>query len=184
MQTTSKFYRINTVVVTLFFLVSICEVFLPNNAEARKAEGRTRTSVHQGGRNVQSRNAHRDRNMNKNVNRDVRRDRNVNRDIHRDRNVNVRRDVNVNVRDDRRYDHGGYHGRYYDDHHRHDVGAAFAVGAVTGLVVGSIVTAASMPPSCSVVNMNGIAYKQCGNTWYEPRYSGSQVNYIVVNPPR
>jgi len=192
MQTTSIFYRINTVVVTLFFLVSICQIFLPDTAEARRAEGRTRTSVHHGGRNAPPRDAHR----NKNMNRDGHRDRNVNRDIHRDRNVNrnVNRDihrdrnVNVNVRGDRRYDHGGYHGgyggRYYDDHHHHDVGGALAIGAVTGLVVGSIVTAASMPPSCSSVIVNGISYRQCGNTWYEPQYSGSQVNYIVVNSPR
>jgi hypothetical protein len=31
--------------------------------------------------------------------------------------------------------------------------------------------------------VGGVAYQQCGNTWYQPRYAGTQVNYIVVNPP-
>jgi len=35
-----------------------------------------------------------------------------------------------------------------------------------------------------LVLVNGITYQQCGSTWYQPQYSGSQANYIVVNPPR
>jgi len=31
--------------------------------------------------------------------------------------------------------------------------------------------------------VGGVAYQHCGNAWYQPRYAGSQVNYIVVNPP-
>jgi hypothetical protein len=27
-------------------------------------------------------------------------------------------------------------------------------------------------------------YYQCGSTWYQPAYQGSQVTYAVVNPPK
>ncbi|PZR50739.1 MAG: hypothetical protein DI537_57600 [Stutzerimonas stutzeri] len=99
-------------------------------------------------------------------------------------NRNVNRNVNVNV------NHGGGH---YDDHHDHHdhwddwddhwhpVRTAATV-AVTAAVVGSIVR--SVPPNCSTVVVNGISYSQCGSTWYQPRYAGSSVEYVVVNPPR
>lgn len=57
-------------------------------------------------------------------------------------------------------------------------GAAVATAVAVGTVVRSI------PPSCSSVMVGNVAYQQCGNTWYQPRYSGSQVSYVVVNPPR
>ena len=62
--------------------------------------------------------------------------------------------------------------------------AAVATAAVVGtaVVVGSIVR--SLPPSCSSVMVGNVAYQQCGNTWYQPRYSGSEMSYVVVNPPR
>jgi hypothetical protein len=62
--------------------------------------------------------------------------------------------------------------------------AAAATTAVvaTAAVVGSVVR--SIPPSCSSVMVDNVAYQQCGSTWYQPRYSGSQVTYVVVNPPR
>jgi hypothetical protein len=96
--------------------------------------------------------------------------------VNRNANVNVNRNVNV---------HGGYHGGGY--YHDHDdgigVGGAIAIG-VAGMAIGSMITAAALPPSCSTVSVNGMTYQQCGSTWYQPQYSGSQVNYIVVNPPR
>jgi hypothetical protein len=57
-------------------------------------------------------------------------------------------------------------------------GAAVATAVAVGTVVRSI------PPSCSSAMVGNVAYQQCGNTWYQPRYSGSQVTYVVVNPPR
>ncbi len=53
---------------------------------------------------------------------------------------------------------------------------------VTAAVVGSIVR--SIPSGCSTVVVNGFAYQQCGNAWYQPQISGGFTNYIVVNPPR
>jgi hypothetical protein len=31
--------------------------------------------------------------------------------------------------------------------------------------------------------VNGVSYQQCGSSWYQPQYVGSQVTYVVVNPP-
>jgi hypothetical protein len=51
----------------------------------------------------------------------------------------------------------------------------------TAAVIGSV--AYSLPPSCSSVVMGGVAYQQCGSTWYQPAYAGTTVQYTVVNPP-
>ena len=47
--------------------------------------------------------------------------------------------------------------------------------------IGSI--AYSIPPSCAPVYANGVTFQQCGSTWYQPQYAGTQVTYVVVNPP-
>lgn len=132
--------RFNALLIAGFFLFTTCWIF-PHGAEARRAKGKTHSSVNRGGH----KNANVNRNRNKNVN------------------------VNVN--------------RGHNNHHHHNVGAAVAVGIATGIVVGSIVAASTMPPSCVTTIINGITYRQCGNTWYQPQQSGTQVNYIVVNPP-
>lgn len=67
----------------------------------------------------------------------------------------------------------------------HPVATAAAVTAtvaVTAAVVGSIVH--SVPPSCTQVIVNGLAYQQCGSTWYQPQYVGTSVQYVVINAPR
>jgi len=100
---------------------------------------------------------------------------NVNANVNRNAHVNVNRNVNVNVNNEW---HGG--GCCY-----HPVATAVAVTAaavVTAAVVGSIVH--SVPPSCSTVVVNGLAYQQCGSTWYQPQFAGTSTTYIVVNPPR
>jgi hypothetical protein len=35
-----------------------------------------------------------------------------------------------------------------------------------------------------MVMVNGFAYQQCGNSWYQPQLSGSSTTYIVVAAPR
>nr|WP_321400543.1 hypothetical protein [uncultured Desulfobacter sp.] len=87
--------------------------------------------------------------------------------------------VNVNVN----HNGGGHHDDHHD-HHHHDVIGGVVAGAITGLAIGAIVTAASMPSGCSDIIIGGIAYRQCGSTWYQPYYQGTTVQYIVVNPPR
>jgi len=63
---------------------------------------------------------------------------------------------------------------------RATVTTAAVVG--TAAIVGSVVR--TLPPSCRTVVSGGLAYQQCGNAWYQPQYSGSQVTYVVVSPPR
>ena len=87
-------------------------------------------------------------------------------------NVNVNRNVNVS---------GGC------CYNNVGVGGAVAAGVVAGAtaaVVGSAIAASALPPSCSTVVVNGLAYRSCGGAWYQPQYAGSQVTYIVVNPPQ
>ena len=79
---------------------------------------------------------------------------------------------------------GGYNGRGYyggwDDGYR--PGAALAVGAAAVAAIGSI--AYTMPTGCGQVAVNGMSYYQCGSTWYQPQYAGSDVQYVVVNAPQ
>jgi hypothetical protein len=114
---------------------------------------------------------------NRGGNNNINSNRNVNVNNNRNVNVNSHRDVDINV-DGR--------GRYgYDDHY-HPIATAAAVTAtvaVTSAVVGSIVRANQMPPSCVQVMRGNAAYMQCGSTWYQPQYQGSDVAYVVVNQP-
>jgi hypothetical protein len=61
------------------------------------------------------------------------------------------------------------------------VAAAVTVG-VTAAVIGAAY--ASLPPGCTSVVVGGVAYQHCGPTWYQPQYVGTQIEYIVVAPPR
>jgi hypothetical protein len=64
------------------------------------------------------------------------------------------------------------------------VGTAVVAGAAvaTAAVVGSVVH--TLPPQCVSTVVGNVAYQQCGSTWYRPQYAGSNVTYVVVNPPR
>jgi acetyl esterase/lipase len=102
---------------------------------------------------------------------------NINSVNRTDVNVNTVNRTTVNVNTVRRADvdvhvHGGY---YYNP------GPSVGALVATTLVVGAIV--ASLPPNCSTLIVNGIAYHSCGGTYYQPRYSGSTVTYIVVTKP-
>ena len=61
--------------------------------------------------------------------------------------------------------------------------AVTATVAVTAAVVGAIFTPAQMPSNCVQVIQYNVAYMQCGSTWYQPQYQGSDVTYVVVNAP-
>jgi hypothetical protein len=146
-------------------LIVLTSVMLNDAAAQRRGGGGGGGRVGGGGgvshANVGSANLNRSGNVNHNVNRSA----NVNQ------NVNVNRNVNVDV--DR-----GWGGVY------RPVGAAVAVGAgvaLTAAAIGSI--AYSIPPSCVSTTYYGAVYQQCGSTWYQPQYAGTQVSYVVVNPP-
>jgi hypothetical protein len=56
--------------------------------------------------------------------------------------------------------------------------AAVAAGAKVGSIVLSI------PPSCQTVVVRGVAYSECGSTWYMPQMQGASIVYVVVARPR
>ena len=63
---------------------------------------------------------------------------------------------------------------------------AFAARALTGAIIGSTLTAAAsprrqLPQPRSLWRRHLLSG---GATWYQPVYQGSQVAYVVVNPPR
>lgn len=91
----------------------------------------------------------------------------------RDSEVNVNRNVNVNT------SYNGYHGGDY-----HPVATGVAVGVAAGVTAAAIGSLAyHLPPGCTPYTYSG-PYYQCGNVWYQPQYAGSNVTYVVVNPPR
>ena len=102
---------------------------------------------------------------------------NQNKNVNKNTNVNVNQNKNVNIDVD--VDHHG-HGGGCCYHEFHPV-AAVATAVITAAVIGSMVN--TLPPSCTMVMVNGFAYQQCGSTWYQPQIAGSSTTYIVVNPP-
>jgi hypothetical protein len=112
-------------------------------------------------------------NVNANRSANVNADRNVNVNASRNANVNVNRDVDV---------HGGY---YQDGCCYHPVAAAAAVTATavaTASAIGSTVPA--LPPACASIVVNGLTYQQCGSTWYQPQFVGTETTYVVVAAPQ
>lgn len=139
-------------------LPSHLTVSLFQTAEARRGGGGAR----RGGGGARSRPSGGNRSRNKNVNRNT--------------NRNVNRNVNVNVNHNNRY-YGG-HGRGYGYY-----GGRPILAFSTGLVIGSVIAAASMPSTCTTTYVNGISYRRCGSSYYQPFYEGDTMVYKVVNSP-
>jgi hypothetical protein len=95
---------------------------------------------------------------------------NANRNVNVNRNIDANRNINVDV--DRHYEYGQF---------EHPVAAAAAVGALTAAAVGSI--GYELPPSCTLVEVNGVAYQNCDGVWYEPQFDGTSVQYVAVGAP-
>jgi hypothetical protein len=85
-------------------------------------------------------------------------------------NASVNRDVNVN----RNVNGAGY------DSWGHPVATA---AAPTGAAVAVGTMVAALPSNCTVVAAGGIAYQRCGNSYYQPIFRGTAVQYVVVAPP-
>lgn len=97
---------------------------------------------------------------------------NPNRPDRPDRNVDINVDRHVDVDVDHRWD-------WDDDHHPVARGVAFGTAAaVTAAAVGSLFY--SLPPACSPY---AGSYYYCGGVYYEPRYQGDTVVYVVVDRP-
>jgi hypothetical protein len=124
------------------------------NRQVRASSGSSIQSASRGNSNV-------NRGASGNVN-------NVNRSGNR---VNTG-DVNINV------DGGCCNGGYGNGYHPVARGAAIAT---TAAVMGSYY--ASLPSGCVTVVRVGINYSRCGSVWYQPVYSGANVQYMVVSEP-
>ncbi|WP_415408006.1 hypothetical protein ACLHDG_05605 [Sulfurovum sp. CS9] len=144
-------------------------VSLFTQAEARRGGGGAR----RGGSANRSRSSNRNRNTNKNRNTN----RNVNKNVNRNVNRNVNKNVNVNVNNNRRY-YGG-HSRGYYGYYR----GAPLMAFTTGLVIGSVIAASTMPTTCTTVVANGVSYRRCDNSYYQPFYEGDTLVYKVVSSP-
>lgn len=65
----------------------------------------------------------------------------------------------------------------------HPWAAAAVVGATTATILAIGTQVSAVPADCVSVVANGVAYQHCGPTWYQPRYVGSSLQYIVVTSP-
>jgi hypothetical protein len=162
---------------TVVIALMLCFGTLSASAQRRAGGGAARTrSAPQVNRNVANTSirSNQDVSRSANLNRDV----NVNRSTDVNRNVNIDRDIEVDrdIDIDAGYDRWGHpiaRGAAYG-------AAAGVAAAATSALLGS--TVAVLPANCTTVIVNGIGYSQCGSTWYEPHYSGTTVQYTVVNP--
>ena len=85
-----------------------------------------------------------------------------------------RSNKNVNVNVNHRY-HGGHRRGYY----RGRPIIAFA----TVVAIGSIISASTMPKTCTSVVHAGVSYKRCDNAYYQPFYEGDTLVYKAVVSP-
>jgi len=162
--------RTAAVLVAVFFLAS------PSTSvdAQRRGGGGGRAQVN---RNVTRTSVRSDQTVNRNVNvnRDI--DRNVNRDVGVNRNIDVDRDIDFDrdVDIDVDYDRWGHPVA-------RGVAAGVAAGVATSIALGTRV--AVLPAGCTTVIVGGIGYSECGSTWYQPYYSGTTVQYVVVGSPQ
>ena len=84
--------------------------------------------------------------------------------------------------EDNAYGHHHYHNDWYDDN--------VVVGVVVGTAAGVAAAAAptttyvtTLPCQTIAIVANGISYYQCGDTWYQRSYAGSQITYMVTTAP-
>ena len=162
---------------TLF--LALAAILAVENSEAQPVRGHAAQSVHSrpapqragGGadRNIHGQTYNGNRPGNGSINRNG----NFNHNANINNNTNINRDVDVNVDVDDHWDH---------DYHPVARGVAFgAAAAVTAAAINSVVY--SLPPACVVSPYSGLTYYHCGSAWYEPRYEGTTVTYVVVNAP-
>ncbi|MDH3684676.1 MAG: hypothetical protein OEP95_00540 [Myxococcales bacterium] len=71
--------------------------------------------------------------------------------------------------------------RHHGRHHRHDVRRTRRAVAITAIAIGTV--ARSLPRDCRIVVWHDVTYHSCGSTWYQPRYEGTTIVYVVVTEP-
>lgn len=153
---------------------ALISVSLTPAADAQRRGG-TRPGAHGGGQrinmNASNRAGRGQAHQHHQVRREANRTINYNRNVHR----NVHRDLNVDVDVHHEYGYG-----YNYRHHYHPIARAAAV-ATTAAVIGSYYR--SLPSNCVVIYRGSLTYYQCGNAWYQPYYSGTTIQYVVVQAP-
>ena len=107
-------------------------------------------------REVKKKNSVKKKNTNKNVN--VNRNKTTNKNVNVNRNSN--KNVNVNVNNNNRR-------------------GVRPLGVLTGMAIGATVVSSAMSPSCTTVLVNGIHYRNCSGTYFQPRGT----SYVVVTSP-
>lgn len=95
-------------------------------------------------------------------------------------------DYGDKARNDRQefYDNNEYY-RYDDDWEWGD-NVEYPVGAMAAVAVGTALTVSafnSMTCNPTTVYVSGVAYYQCGSTWYNQAYQQGDVVYVVVDTP-
>jgi Tfp pilus assembly protein FimV len=60
--------------------------------------------------------------------------------------------------------------------------AAAAAPAAAAVVIGT--TATALPSGCISQTAGGGSYFQCGSTWYQPSFKGTNLVYVVVAAPK
>lgn len=98
------------------------------------------------------------------------------------RNTSTSRSTNIDIDVDNGCCGNGWDDNDWGDGDLDDNPVAKAA-LITGTVaaIGSIVR--QPPANCVPVVHQEITYQQCGSTWYQPQYSGTTVQYVVVSPP-
>ena len=143
----------------------------------------TRTSVNKNtavnaNKNVNA-NVNQNYNVNANKNTNVNVNKNTNVSVNKNVNVNTNQNVNVNVNKNV-YVHSS--SSYYGGSCCYNPAPVAVAVVATAIVVGTRVN--TLPPSCTVVHVNGLTYQQCGSTWYQPQFVGTSTTYVVVTAPR
>ena len=159
---------------------SLMMLGMPAEARPDRAKGGAKSSVNRSaGKNVKAPKVERSRNKVVSGN-NVGNKTNIN-NSKKNINIDNSRDVDINVDGNGRH-HGGW--GYDNDYHpiATAVGVTAAV-AVTAAVIGAIVTPNQLPSNCVQVYRGNTSYMQCGSTWYQPQYQGSNVTYVVINQP-
>lgn len=139
------------------------------------SRSQAKSSVNNAGSHNDNKNRNTNVNQNKNVNV------NQNKNVNRNTNVNVDRDIDIDVDVDHHHGYGYNNGCCFNDNPIATAAAITATTMVTAAVIGSIVN--TPPVGCMTTVINGIAYQQCGSTWYQPQYAGTSVTYMVVGHP-
>jgi len=172
--------------LTKFTVVAVMAGFLSPSVSLKNVDNQTVINVSvlqkaEARRPARARPARRpagNRNINRNINRGGNANRNINRNVNRNVNRNYNRNVNVNVNHYGGGYHGGYHHGGYGHYHGHPI-----LAFTTAVAIGSIIASATMPKTCTTVVANGISYRRCDNSYFQPFYQGDTLVYKAVPSP-